>query len=631
MNTIAQRIADFLKNHPPFNILDFQDVLAISKRIDVLYVEPKTFVFNINEPIANAFYVVKEGGIGLYRTNNQLVDQCDEGDIFGLRALMRDGLYKLSAQALEECVLYRISSDILEKYITSNSEANRVLLKMFASNTLISTKETWDTTPKDALTPILDFTEEQSANFSKNPIQCIETTSIQKAAKLMTLHRVGSIIITENKKPIGIITDKDLRSKIATGETKITESVKIIMSSPVKTFPENISISEAQIAMLTYKITHLCITKDGSPNSELTGILSEHDIVVIRENNASGLVKEIKRTNSIEQLASIKLRSEKLLERYMQQKLPISFIAKIISAINTALTDQAITFVLQTLESTPPVTFSWLAIGSQGRHEQLLRTDQDNCLVFENVAAKDYQATQIYFLNFAQKVNDALHTIGFEYCPANMMANNPKWCLSVSEWQKQFTNWISTPDPDNLMLCTIFFDFDLVYGNEKLVNELTEIIFKAIKSHDIFLNHLGVNALKNPPPLSFFRNFLVENSGEHQDQFDIKARAMMPLVDAARLLILSKNEAGFNNTIARYERLITLEPQNKDVYDACLNSFKDLLFFRTQQGLTNNDSGRFINLQALSKADRLDLKQTFRAVKAVQELIQTRYQLAQFL
>tara|TARA_R110002012_G_scaffold206357_2_gene376153 strand:+ start:9459 stop:11354 length:1896 start_codon:yes stop_codon:yes gene_type:complete len=631
MNTIAQRIADFLKNHPPFNILDFQDILAISKRIDVLYVEPKTFVFNINEPIANAFYVVKEGGIGLYRTNNQLVDQCDEGDIFGLRALMRDGLYKLSAQALEECVLYRISSDILEKYITSNSEANRVLLKMFASNTLISTKETWDTIPKDALTPILDFTEEQSANFSKNPIQCIANTSIQEAAKLMTLHRVGSIIITENKKPIGIITDKDLRSKIATGETKITESVKIIMSSPVKTFPENISISEAQIAMLTYKITHLCITKDGSPNSELTGILSEHDIVVIRENNASGLVKEIKRTNSIEQLASIKLRSEKLLERYMQQKLPISFIAKIISAINTALTDQAITFVLQTLESTPPVTFSWLAIGSQGRHEQLLRTDQDNCLVFENVAAKDYQATQSYFLNFAQKVNDALHTIGFEYCPANMMANNPKWCLSVSEWQKQFTNWISTPDPDNLMLCTIFFDFDLVYGNKKLVNELTEIIFKAIKSHDIFLNHLGVNALKNPPPLSFFRNFLVENSGEHQDQFDIKARAMMPLVDAARLLILSKNEAGFNNTIARYERLITLEPQNKDVYDACLNSFKDLLFFRTHQGLTNNDSGRFINLQALSKADRLDLKQTFRAVKAVQELIQTRYQLAQFL
>lgn len=181
------------------------------------------------------------------------------------------------------------------------------------------------------------------------------------------------------------------------------------------------------------------------------------------------------------------------------------------------------------------------------------------------------------------------------------------------------------------MLCTIFFDFEYVYGDTSLVTTMAEGIFESIESHDIFLNFLGMNALKNPPPLSFFRQFLVERDGEHKDQFDIKARAMMPLVDAARLLILSKHIKAHNNTITRYEKLAELEPQNKDVFLACRDAFKDLLRFRTEQGLLHKDSGRFIDLCSLSKANRLELKSSFKAVKDVQDLIQTRFKLSQFL
>ena len=148
---------------------------------------------------------------------------------------------------------------------------------------------------------IQDFLEEQSADYSKNPVTCAPKTSIKDAALLMTENRVGSIIITQKNKPLGIITDKDLRTKIATGLFSIEESVSKIMSSPVITYHTNITVAEAQIAMLKHRIKHLCITKDGTVNSELTGILSEHDIIVIRENNATVLIKEVKRfkTNSI--------------------------------------------------------------------------------------------------------------------------------------------------------------------------------------------------------------------------------------------------------------------------------------------------------------------------------------------
>ena len=402
------------------------------------------------------------------------------------------------------------------------------------------------------------------------------------------------------------------------------------MSSPVITYPENITVAEAQIAMIKNKITHLCITKDGTPNSDLKGVLSEHDIVVIRENNASVLVKEVKRATTPNQLQHIRKRAHEVLKRYIKQHIPITFATKIISAMNESITQRIIDLAIKGMATPPPTSFSWIAIGSQGREEQLLLTDQDNALVFNDVPEEAYESTQNYFLKLSEKITTSLNIVGFEFCPAEMMASNPKWCLSLSQWETQFKEWITKPDQDNLMLCTIFFDFQHIYGDETLVNSMAKGIFESIDSYEIFLNFLGLNALKNPPPLSFFRQFLVESDGEHKDQFDIKGRAMMPLVDAARLLVLSKN-IKTNNTIIRYENLASAEPQNKDIYLACRDSFKKLLRFRTEQGILHNDSGRFIDLQKLSKANKLELKSCFKAIKDVQDLIQTRFQLAQFM
>ena len=137
----------------------------------------------------------------------------------------------------------------------------------------------------------------------------------------MTNKRVGSVIITQNNKPLGIITDKDLRTKIATGKFTIDQKVAMIMSLPVITYPEKITIAEAQIAMLQNKVTHLCITKDGTPDSELVGILSEHDIIVVRGNNPSVILKEIKRAKNVEDLKYINNKTQHLLKVYMEQKI----------------------------------------------------------------------------------------------------------------------------------------------------------------------------------------------------------------------------------------------------------------------------------------------------------------------
>jgi CBS domain-containing protein len=383
--------------------------------------------------------------------------------------------------------------------------------------------------------------------------------------------------------------------------------------------------------MVKHKITHLCITKDGTVNSELSGILSEHDIVVLHGNNPSVLIKELSRATCLETLTYIREKTSKLLQGYIEQNIPIVFISKMISEITDAITIKAIELSIEEMTNEPPVKFSWLALGSQGRKEQLLITDQDNALVFENVSKENYEKSKGYFLELAKKVIQKLNTVGYEFCPAEMMASNPKWCLSLDEWKAQFDYWITKPTEDNIMLCTIFFDYNMVYGNKDLVNEMSKSVFKSINKFEIFLNFLGRNALRNPSPLGFFRQFLVEHDGNHKDEFDLKARALMPLIDAARLLALSYNISTKNNTISRFKKLAKIDKNNTDLYLSCIDAFKILLQYRTEQGLKNNNSGRYINLSELNKTEKLKLKGCFKPIKDIQELILIKFNLAQMM
>ncbi|MBL4745931.1 MAG: hypothetical protein JKY08_06160 [Flavobacteriaceae bacterium] len=154
-------------------------------------------------------------------------------------------------------------------------------------------------------------------------------------------------------------------------------------------------------------------------------------------------------------------------------------------------------------------------------------------------------------------------------------------------------------------------------------------MFSSLRSYTIFLHFLAQNALRNPPPLSFFRQFLVEQNGEHKDQFDLKSRALMPLIDAARLLCLSYQIQDSINTLHRFEQIALVAPENESLFKACGTAFKILLRFRTVQGLKHENSGRYILLSELSKNDKLQLKNSFKSIQEIQAFIHTRFQLSQ--
>ena len=348
-------------------------------------------------------------------------------------------------------------------------------------------------------------------------------------------------------------------------------------------------------------------------------------------NNPSVILKEIKRAKRTKKLRTARLKANTLLKSYLEQNIPISHIVKIISQINDAVTVSAIQIAINKMPSPPPVSFSWMSIGSQGRKEQLLFTDQDNAIVFEDVAEKNFEETQNYFLELAKLVTKSLNKIGFEYCKADMMASKTEWCKSLTEWKLQFNNWISNPDEKAILLSSIFFDYSTVYGDNSLVNELSDSIYKSLEQSSLFFKFLGRDALKNPPPLSFFKQFVVEENGEQKDLFNIKSRALRPLIDAARLLILSNNIKGINNTSERFEKMAEIDPNNKELYQSCSYAFKALLKFKTKQGLLHNNSGKLIKLETLSKEEKLKLKRCFKPIQEIQETLKIKFDLKNFM
>lgn len=638
-NTIADRVYDFLKKYPPFDIIKKEDLIMIAENVIIVYLEKGKILFKNDDTRHDHFYIVKEGFVLLKKNelpDAETIDICDEGDVFGLRPLVTNESYLMTAIAEEEALVYGIPIEVFKPILAKEQNVGLFLIESFTSKTKTPfTKKYNDYFYKgpDVLQANdQDFEELQLIRYTKSPFHISKDDLVVKAATRMTENKVSSLVVVDdNHYPIGLITDKDFRKHIVTGVFNNHVPVGQIMSFPVETLKKDITVTEAQLAMLKNKTGHLVITEDGTDQSKTIGILTEHDVVLSQGNSASGLLKAIKRTKRSKELRKIRQQISQLLKGYIFQNIPLTIITQIIHELNEALTIRAIEIALDKMPEKPPVKFSWLSLGSHGRKEQLLVTDQDNALVFEDVSEDIYEEVKKYFLLLSSKVNEILNKVGYEYCPADMMAKNPKWCQSLSEWKAEFSSWIHDVESEDLLYSSIFFDFSLTYGNKELVTELADSIFSATDYNPMFFTLMGRSALQNPSPLGFFKQFLVEQDGAHKDLFDIKARALMPLIDAARILILSHKVKSVNNTAERYEKLAELEPQNKEFYISCSYAVKALIKFRTKHGLIHHDSGRYIVLTELTKEEKLKLKRCFKTISELQELIKIRFKVTQFL
>ncbi|MEY2869022.1 MAG: hypothetical protein RIR01_1502 [Bacteroidota bacterium] len=495
MNIIAEQIAEFLKNHAPFNQLTSEELAEIASNIRVVNLEKKQTLFKINDALHDSFYVVASGVVNIsviVDAEENIIDKCHEGSIFGLRPFFAKNNYKVTAKAREDSLVYAIPISVFKPLLANNAEVLNFLLENFASNL------PEDRSSKGNLVSDSGFYSEkqseaqffQTLAYNTTPLLATSDNTAQEVAQMMAESLKNNVIIFEKNGPIGIVTHADLASKIATGRYPINIPVSNIMSSPVVTVLENVSLAEAQLLMLKNNVTHLCVTIDGTDKSTIKGVISEHDLIAAQASNPGVLIKEIKRSLSSNELKEIRKRLTNLIQSSIQKNIPLTHITNIASEINFAILKRAVELSILDLGS-PPARYAWISIGSQGRKEQLLLTDQDSFLVFEDVPQNKYIEVKDYFLKLGKKTTATLEKIGYELCPYGHMGSNMMWCKSLSDWIKQYNNWMNATRENTDNLSSIFFDYELVIGEQKIETAINNIIFENANNNALFFDFLG--------------------------------------------------------------------------------------------------------------------------------------------
>ena len=643
--SLATRTAEFLHRYPPFSYLPYDEVETLAGQTNLKFYAQDDFIFELGDPHGDGFFVLHKGKVEILAPEDaeyRVMDLCDVGDLFGVRAMLTDNNYVATARASEESLVYVVPRTPFVELTKRYPEVAMFFASGFAAGMTVVREEQPDfSRAQQAITRRNNqahvFREEDVIVMkpTEQVAFCSPKNTVQEAGQIMAEYRIGSLVVAnEQLRPVGIITSTDYTRKVGTGEVPIAAPVARLMSSPVMTIRKGVPVAKVILTMMKHNIRHLVVTEDGTPDSRFIGLISEHDVLLTQGNNPAVLVKRLQKARSTDEMREIRDRAEELIYSYLEQEVSVEFITGTMTEINDALIKRAIEMSQETLKADgheqPPLTFAWLNLGSEGRGEQLLRTDQDNALLYQDPPPELADQAKEYFLRLGTAVTDILEACGFAHCPGEIMASNPKWNLPLAGWKKQFSQWMHTPDPKALMHGTIFFDYRAGYGDQKLAQALTQHLFDEMEKTNNFINFFAQNALGNPPPLSFFKNFIVERSGKHKDEFDIKLRAMMPLCDAARVLMLHHQASGVGNTIERYHQLAELEPNNQALFEEAAMAYELMVRYRALNGFRNQHSGRYLNPNHLNKIERQTLKYAFRTIDDLHSVLKTRFSLSYF-
>jgi CBS domain-containing protein len=640
-NKIITRVKDFLQINPPFSYLPNEILIQIASEVEIIYLQDEEYIFQEEEPHRDFGFVLKKGRIELLKkveTQIELLDVCEEGDVFGVRSLLTSNPYMASARSSGDSLVYAIPRKIATQIINEYPQVSLFFAAGFAAGQTIVNE---DLASKKTARKDLRLFQAKSAQINEvlllNPVRevviCSPITTVQEAAEQMKKRRVGSIVVLNEKlHPIGMVSDSDFTRKVIAGSVLPSDQVTKLMSSPVITLPPDVTIARFTIQLMKNGIRRIVITEDGTDNSPIFGILSEREMLAMQGNNPATLVRRMWKARSVQQLSDLRNRADEIIINYLQQEVSIEFIADIITEINDTLIEKAIVIAQERLEQeevpNPNLRWVWLSLGSEGRGEQLLRTDQDNAILYEDPSKEKTQVAQIYFLKLGQYVVDTLVECGFKRCKGDIMASNSKWNQSISNWKSSFSHWLKTPSTEAVMHGNIFFDFRAGYGDHSLADELSDFILKIIEKRESQFSMFFVkDSLDTPAPLSFFKNFIVERSGKHKDMFDIKKRAMIPLAAAARMLIIIDKVKGINNTFERFRKLAELYPNHSQLFGEAAEAYEIFTRYRALNAFENKDSGRFIQPKNLNKIQRQTLRTAFQSIEAVQRHLRLRFSL----
>jgi CBS domain-containing protein len=463
-----------------------------------------------------------------------------------------------------------------------------------------------------------------SAVVRRPPVTCLPSDSIESALRTMSTEGVGSLIITgEKREPVGIFTLHDLLRRVALPRKDLADPIDSVMSPVRITLPSQATAYDAALEMVRQGVRHVIVVDRGG---QLAGIVSEKDLFELQRLSLRQLSNEITGAPDIGALAALAGEVRRLAQSRLVEGVSSEQLTRLISSLNDLLTRRVLEleFAGRHLGG---IVFCWLALGSEGRLEQTLSTDQDNGLIFETPGGLDADAARAVLLPIARRVNASLAVCGFPLCTGNIMAGNPRWCLSPAEWRGEFAHWIDSGNPEALLHGSIFFDFRALHGAERLATELRSWLTRKAAANFRFLHQMAANALQNRPPLGLVRDFQVESAGENKGTIDLKINGTTIFVDAARIFSLATGGTA-TSTAERLRSAAAAQKVPPDEVEAWIGAFHHLLALRLrcqERGQIGVCAGNRVNPARLNRLDRSILKDSLQQAKGIQGRLSADY------
>jgi len=617
----------FLTGVDPFSFLPEEEIGLIAGKLSLVQFPKDTALFIQSRTRIGHLYILQKGSADRYyeEANKKTMHSVlGEGDIYGgISILLNDGISVRTLRVNQNSYFYLLPREDFLDICQRNQVFSEYFTDMFGKRMLEKSYAAIIAKTAQPGEEGLQFFNQPISNlYTKKPVFGDTHLSIRAAAELMGKEKISSLFIKgEEGKCEGVVTEKDLTKKVIARGYDINRPVVEVMTSPVHTIPKQALIFEACMVMIQKGIRHVGIT---DADEVIVGIISNRDILTAQGQSPVFLLRELSKATSMEEIVD---RYDKL-PRQIRSLITSGAKAKNLTRFITTISDTILNKLLQfTLDELgpPPAKFVFMTLGSEGRNEQTLKTDQDNAIVFEDVPEAAEEKVMEYFLEFGDRVCTLLDDAGYAFCTGNVMAKNPKWCQPLSRWKAYFSEWIHAAEAEDLLRASIFFDLRGGYGDMDLIDKLRKHLFDTLGGWSGFFRHLTENALHFRPPIGFFRNFVVETKGEHKDEFDIKS-AMTPIVDFARIYAL-KNKIYETNTLERLEQLRIKQVLKQKEYEELETAYSFLLQMRFVRQVTavvekKGKADNYCNPKKLTRIEQKMLKEIFTRIEKFQSKLE---------
>lgn len=453
----------------------------------------------------------------------------------------------------------------------------------------------------------------------REPVTLPADASVRDALQTMSERGVGSVLLLDAQGALaGILTRHDVLERIALADTDLAAPVATVMTQPVATLQVHDTTHDAMMLMAARRIRHVPVLQDG----RLINVISERDLFALQRLSIKHLGSAIAHGRTLADFQRVAADIRAYARHLMAQGVQARQLTALISRLNDQLTQGLVEMELRTAGLSADA-MCWVALGSEGRGEQTLATDQDNALVF---ASDDPDADRPQWLAFARRVNEALDACGYPLCTGGVMAGNPPCCLTAAEWGQRFARWIDAGGPQELLQASVFFDLRAVAGRADWLDALRTAVLERTRATPRFIRQLVQVHLEHPVALNWFGGIEGRREGPHL-WFDLKLQGTALLVEGARILALARGlpATGTRERLLTAGRAMGAPVPEVEGWVAAFDFLQTLRLTRQSDPAADRQQPNRIDLNTLNPVDERVLKASLRAIKTLQQRLQLDY------